>query len=723
MYESFLNNLEELSLDHNNIHHIHPKAFSNLNKLTHLSISNNNLSELNLDIIQDLCAIRSLLLDDNNIESIDKKINTSSLITLRMKNNSLFGSLESNTLQGLSELQFVDLSFNHFNEIKPYVLSQQENLNTLNLSNNVVHIIQEHAFGALLNLTTLDLSNNQIAVIKITAFAKLRNLRVLNLSANRLSAIPCEYTLDLISLKKVFLNDNNIASITPGAFHISPGLTEIDLKGNTLECNCELASFASYIKNLTQELKNADDIICIQPSSSASVLLVNFNFDSCPVMDYCQNVSLFEENDSDDEYEDYDEDELTTTSSKTVSFMELDNATVPIDMTPITASTFSDSDDFPENNTLKFSESSFTTDSIVDNNMTTDTTIYSSTKEASHSTNGVTPTYSIVSTAEYKVSIIILNFSVESSGSCINWTVNEMLPSDAQCIFKFFTAEGTKSKLAPCPKSAYDPQNKCFPYGDVPSFCILIPVGGKRFKSCANNSKSSTESTVYSHATPTVTMTMEHALDYSEKISTYSVSLIPTENITEHNLPDVKMHIPLDSDVPHNLFNVTKFDVRFNSSIVYVQWNVSRKESESLCKLTLTIQSAQRNSEEKFSCSNNSFVFLNKNKQEWFKVCLQVFHKLNTSIMCKYASVLEVAAEASKSKDYGYQTSSLIPLICLFAIVMFIVILIVIRNIYKKQLISKRYDVREREKNIQQTISSSTTEQSVRYSYIANKHI
>lgn len=229
---SKLYNLKELKLDSNEIHNINSNTFFNLSNLQYLSLSGNKLYQMDDSILEHLPAIQEIVLSNNNLSSISNiNIVSSTLKVLHVQNCSINGSVITEFLSGVTNLENSDFSSNKLTGVESYAMASLKQLKSLNLSNNQLEKLEHNAFSSLYNLRSLDLKNNKLLHITKTSFLNLTNLQYLDLSGNLLEVVLGEYTSDLYSLESINLKSNNIKIIMAGTFSTSISLKKLSLLG------------------------------------------------------------------------------------------------------------------------------------------------------------------------------------------------------------------------------------------------------------------------------------------------------------------------------------------------------------------------------------------------------------------------------------------------------------------------------------------------------------
>jgi Leucine-rich repeat (LRR) protein len=193
----YMAHLLEISLSHNAIQFIEPKAFF-IDKsaligpglVEKIDLSTNKIETLNSSIFVYLTNLRYLILSNNNIRQVDP-----------------------NAFLGISYLISLDLSLNLIRNIDfLYNRNFSHSLRMLKLSNNEIGGIRAGQFVHLNSLTHLDLSANNIKYLADCAFYGLQeSIKKLILNFNRITSInSCTFSIDFRSLRFIQIMHNPI---------------------------------------------------------------------------------------------------------------------------------------------------------------------------------------------------------------------------------------------------------------------------------------------------------------------------------------------------------------------------------------------------------------------------------------------------------------------------------------------------------------------------------
>uniref|UniRef100_H2T5Z4 Toll like receptor 7 n=1 Tax=Takifugu rubripes TaxID=31033 RepID=H2T5Z4_TAKRU len=325
-------NVTDLNLSENSIKEISPLAFSTMWNLTKLNLSwANKKTGVNIsnNLFRNLTKLQHLRLSGNGMYRIPGNIPVSVRI-LKMGNNkitsldahSLAGlknvthfslsrncyrwnpcgkhvSIEKDSFSSMSNLVFLDLSFNNLSQV-PKGLPQS--LQFLKLDNNKIQNIYSDDFYGLQNLKELKLEGNcprcenapfpcdtcqNISVrIHPNAFYNLTNLETLNLGGNSLKELNPSWFERLYKLKQLFLAFNFLLKpITEqGAFlKYIPNIKKMDLS-----FNYNLRSYPKTI-NLSPEFSN---LAALQTLHLEGLVFQNIGPDTLRPLYQLKNLSV-----------------------------------------------------------------------------------------------------------------------------------------------------------------------------------------------------------------------------------------------------------------------------------------------------------------------------------------------------------------------------------------------------------------------------------------------
>ena len=122
-------------------------------------------------------------------------------------------------------------------------------LKTLKLSGNSIEELDENTFKPTPDLKMIDMSSNDIRSIETGTFSCLKHLTHLNLEQNRLLSI--DEIQPIPTATHLNFAQNLISTIPPSFFSRStfPNLQELDISGNSFECDNSIQPFNKWIRN------------------------------------------------------------------------------------------------------------------------------------------------------------------------------------------------------------------------------------------------------------------------------------------------------------------------------------------------------------------------------------------------------------------------------------------------------------------------------------------
>ncbi|XP_051788678.1 podocan [Erpetoichthys calabaricus] len=230
-----LSELRELYLQNNLLTNdgMDNETFIHLNSLEYLDLSSNNLSLIPQGLPRNLVLLH---LEKNAIHSIADDVLTPirDLEYLLLHNNKLRSvAIDPKAFQGLKKLHTLHMYNNQLERI-PRGLPRRAK--TLMLLHNKISEIGRNDLVTLYSLTDLNLSYNKLTSPKVhkEAFRKLRLLEVLDLSGNSLQMLPVGLPKSLQELK---MKDNELITVSDGAFEGMDKLREVYLSNNKLKVN------------------------------------------------------------------------------------------------------------------------------------------------------------------------------------------------------------------------------------------------------------------------------------------------------------------------------------------------------------------------------------------------------------------------------------------------------------------------------------------------------
>lgn len=285
-----LSQLEKLDLSKNRIQffNISESVFSTAPSLTTLNLAENLIDQLHDDVFKNTTSLHHLNLAANQIHVVDGHVlePVVKLQFLNVSKNVIHSVINLN----LPQLEMFDLSWNNVSSLTKDMFKNLENLKVLILDGNNVVTILEAVFEHLNHLETLSLSYMpQMSYISKKTFIGLNHLKVLTLRNNpRLSFIHKELFVPLLLLTVMDLSNNQITSLHNTTLQTLSHLSALDIRGNQLTCDCEIAWVLEDSASNDSIILDKDTLTCVMPYSNVTVALTSTTLDRL----YCGDLKI-----------------------------------------------------------------------------------------------------------------------------------------------------------------------------------------------------------------------------------------------------------------------------------------------------------------------------------------------------------------------------------------------------------------------------------------------
>ena len=151
-------------------------------------------------------------------EALSQSCFSTSLLRLSAQGDTSFVLLQRGMFQGMSRLEYLDLSNNNLQTIEVGVFAGLRSLGLIHLWNNKLTTIAKGMFEGLRRLNYMTLDHNRLTSIEVESFVDLKSLSFLNLADNDLNSIDVGTFAGLQSLQKLWLMRNKLTSIANGTF-------------------------------------------------------------------------------------------------------------------------------------------------------------------------------------------------------------------------------------------------------------------------------------------------------------------------------------------------------------------------------------------------------------------------------------------------------------------------------------------------------------------------
>ncbi|RWS12765.1 uncharacterized protein B4U79_01184 [Dinothrombium tinctorium] len=265
------NKLVRLSLRDNFIEHIPVEAISRLKALQVLDISNNLIATVPSEAFRHM-QLATLKLGDNRLSEVAQfafRGLEPYLKNLNLKNTSL--SRIPASVQNLTSLAFLDLSYNKIQQIEPYFMRNMQTLTALSLERNQIEFLNATSFvGVNGSLSSLSFLNNSFRIFPSEAIAQLKEIRVLDFGFNEIEEIPEDAFRQNNLLTLLALDGNPISTLHFETFqHLNFTLRGLRIGGKSLTCDCKLKWILEWIKsyNLQVTSRERNPQFCGKPES------------------------------------------------------------------------------------------------------------------------------------------------------------------------------------------------------------------------------------------------------------------------------------------------------------------------------------------------------------------------------------------------------------------------------------------------------------------------
>ncbi|XP_077994061.1 toll-like receptor 2 [Glandiceps talaboti] len=301
--------LKDLQLSYNQFNEvIDGDVFRNMPHLEKLHLANTNIGDRTVESLVNMTNLKYLNLAGNRFEALTSLVTGLSTLndveSLDLSGNYFVpsGSSEDTSLSKLKKLKSLTLSGYG---VDLYMLSGVTSLQELSLVNpadfdlvaswKINHLyfpnltqlsisgsrmtLDKDMMKTMPNLTHLNLPNNRIDVLDRDSLVDLHKVEYIDLTGNDIKEITGKHW-KLSYLETLILNGNKLATITKDVINNKylSNLKTLDVSHNSLDCDCDLTWFRTWIYNDTVvETLNYDSYMCTTHSSNRVMLLQNFD--------------------------------------------------------------------------------------------------------------------------------------------------------------------------------------------------------------------------------------------------------------------------------------------------------------------------------------------------------------------------------------------------------------------------------------------------------------
>ncbi|PPR97420.1 hypothetical protein GOBAR_AA23245 [Gossypium barbadense] len=233
---SIFPNLETLWLRGNALKSTIPVCLGGMQQLIYLDMAVNNLSG---GIPKELAMSRSLVFLNLSLNTLSGKIFApiyyffNSLAVVLLRGNKFEGEIPDFSTISSTNLQVLDVGFNHLSGKLPKWLWKNTNLGRLDLSRNHFEGSIPMEFCNLVDLLFLDLSENHLSGT-IPSCSNLQKITYVHLRKNKLSG-PLSPVFNGSSLVTLDLSENSLTGEIPDWVGMLPNLSILLLKANQFD--------------------------------------------------------------------------------------------------------------------------------------------------------------------------------------------------------------------------------------------------------------------------------------------------------------------------------------------------------------------------------------------------------------------------------------------------------------------------------------------------------
>ena len=227
-----LTNFENLGLSRNRIQSVHRDAFAGLtfSRQGSIDLRSNQIQTLEPGTFDGVTGLEFLNLSVNHIKAFEDGFfeNLTGLKELTISNNPL-RAIDRDTLRGLSSLQNLTIAGTPLSTLHPDAFDHLSALERLILQNNDIDELPAAIFAdGPDSLREIRLSGNKIPSLDSETFANLTGLELLYLSSNELTALPANiFDSQGGSLTELYLGGNDFSSDSLPA-DVFDGLTSLE---------------------------------------------------------------------------------------------------------------------------------------------------------------------------------------------------------------------------------------------------------------------------------------------------------------------------------------------------------------------------------------------------------------------------------------------------------------------------------------------------------------
>uniref|UniRef100_W5KNZ6 Slit homolog 1 protein n=1 Tax=Astyanax mexicanus TaxID=7994 RepID=W5KNZ6_ASTMX len=193
------------------------------------------------------CRCESNVVDCSNLRltKIPEHI-PASTTELRLNNNEITSLEATGAFKTLTQLKKINLSNNKISEIEDGVFEGASSVNELHLTANQLDSVRSSMFKGLEGLRMLNQFSGQ-ELTKILHYVFFLSPECSATTASAASTTAA--SLGLYNVRLLSLYDNQLTTITPGAFDTLQTLSTLNLLANSFNCDCRLAWLGDWLRS------------------------------------------------------------------------------------------------------------------------------------------------------------------------------------------------------------------------------------------------------------------------------------------------------------------------------------------------------------------------------------------------------------------------------------------------------------------------------------------
>uniref|UniRef100_A0AAY4CJP3 LRRNT domain-containing protein n=1 Tax=Denticeps clupeoides TaxID=299321 RepID=A0AAY4CJP3_9TELE len=239
--ENDLVDLEELSLQINQITHLPADLFLHQRSLRKLYLSNNRLSALPGGIFMNMPNLTRFTLHENNLQNLSTGV---------------FGPMS---------IQELWLYGNRLTHLQDGVFRNLTNLHLLVISRNLIETISPGAFQGLINIQEVSLHTNRIKQLEMGIFSGLPNLVHISLEHNQIKSLSGQLLHGVSSLRQLDLHNNSLINAPQDFLDSLQVVNEVLLAMNPWRCDRDIIKLRDWMLLNPHKVANLSLIKCQSP--------------------------------------------------------------------------------------------------------------------------------------------------------------------------------------------------------------------------------------------------------------------------------------------------------------------------------------------------------------------------------------------------------------------------------------------------------------------------